>query len=145
MITHTKKLLASILTLLSLPLLAQGPAAIELQQPRTTPVEAAAASLPQTSAKLSGAAQLNPADVNAWLDGFMPYALARGDIAGSVVVVVKDGQIVTQRGFGYSDVAARKPVDPARTMFRPGSVSKLFAWTAVMQMVEQARSISMPT
>ena len=85
------------------------------------------------------AAALTAADVNAWLDGYMPYALKSGDIAGAVVVVVKDGQVLTQRGFGYSDVEKRLPVDPALTLFRPGSVSKLFTWTAVMQLVEQGK------
>jgi CubicO group peptidase (beta-lactamase class C family) len=78
-------------------------------------------------------------DVDAWLDGFMPYATARGDIAGAVVVVVKDGQVLTQRGYGFSDVEKRKPVSPETTLFRPGSVSKLFTWTAVMQLVEQGK------
>ena len=31
------------------------------------------------------------------------------------------------------------PVDPALTLFRPGSVSKLLTWTAVMQLVEQGK------
>ena len=79
------------------------------------------------------------ADVNAWLDGYMPYALKSGDIAGAVVVVVKDGQVLTERGYGYSDVEKRTPVDPALTLFRPGSVSKLLTWTAVMQLVEQGK------
>lgn len=78
-------------------------------------------------------------DVDSWLDGYMPYALNTGDIPGAVVVVVKDGQILTARGFGYADVEKRKPVDPERTLFRPGSVSKLVTWTAVMQMVEQGK------
>ena len=82
---------------------------------------------------------LTQADVDAWLDGYMPYALHNGDLAGAVVVVVKDGQIVTQRGFGYADIAKRRPVDPATTLFRPGSVSKLVTWTAVMQQVEQGK------
>ena len=69
----------------------------------------------------------------------MPYALHTGDIAGAVVVVVKDGQILTARGFGYSDVEKRTPVDPKLTLFRPGSVSKLLTWTAVMQLVEQGK------
>src|ERR1700761_9585742 len=85
------------------------------------------------------AAPLTAADVNAWLDGYMPYALKTGDIAGAVVVVVKDGEILTERGYGYADVAARKPVDPKLTLFRPGSVSKLVTWTAVMQQVEQGK------
>jgi CubicO group peptidase (beta-lactamase class C family) len=85
------------------------------------------------------AAQLTKADVDAWLDGFFPYALHQGDVAGAVVIVVKDGEVLTQRGFGYADVAARKPVDPQYTLFRPGSVSKLFTWTAVMQLVERGK------
>jgi CubicO group peptidase (beta-lactamase class C family) len=82
---------------------------------------------------------LNPQDVDAWLDGFMKHALATGDIAGAVVVVVKDGRVLTQRGFGVSDVATQAPVDPARTLFRVGSISKLFTWTAVMQQVEAGK------
>ena len=55
------------------------------------------------------------------------------------MAVVKDGQILTARGFGYADVDKRTPVDPDRTLFRPGSVSKLVTWTAVMQLVEQGK------
>ena len=62
-----------------------------------------------------------------------------GDVAGAVVVVVKDGQTLLQKGYGYADVAAHKPVDPETTMFRTGSVSKLTTWTAVMQLVEQGK------
>ena len=83
------------------------------------------------------APELTQADADAWLDGFMPYTLQSNDIAGAAVVIVKDGQVLTQRGFGYADIAARKRVDPATTMFRAGSISKLFTWTAVMQLVEQ--------
>src|SRR6202789_3554175 len=82
---------------------------------------------------------LTQSDADAWLDGFMPYTLESNDVGGAVVVIVKDGQVLTQRGFGYADVAARKRVDPAATMFRAGSISKLFTWTAVMQLVEQRK------
>jgi CubicO group peptidase (beta-lactamase class C family) len=78
-------------------------------------------------------------DVNSWLDGFLPYALARGDIPGAVVVVVKDGQVLTERGYGYANVAKKIKVDPKTTLFRPGSISKLFTWTALMQQVEQGK------
>ena len=78
-------------------------------------------------------------EVDSWLDGYLPFALERGDIAGAVVVIVKDGAILTQRGFGYSDAELHRPVDPETTLFRPGSLSKLFIWTAVMQLVEQGR------
>jgi CubicO group peptidase (beta-lactamase class C family) len=96
-------------------------------------------SAPAPATSAGPAAPLTAADVNAWLDGYMPYALKTGDIAGAVVVVVKDGQVLTERGYGYADVAKRLPVDPALTLFRPGSVSKLLTWTAVMQLVEQGK------
>lgn len=82
---------------------------------------------------------LTGADVGAWLDGFLPYAIRQGGIPGAVVVVVKDGEVLVSRGYGHADVEARTPVDPATTLFRPGSVSKLFTWTAVMQLVEQGK------
>jgi CubicO group peptidase (beta-lactamase class C family) len=82
---------------------------------------------------------LDAADLEVWLDGMLPYALETGDIAGAVVVVVKDGQVLFEKGYGYADVAAKKPVDPKKTLFRPGSISKLFTWTAVMQQVEQGK------
>ena len=78
-------------------------------------------------------------DVEAWLDGYVPWAIARDDIAGAAVVVVKDGEVLFQKGYGFADVARRIPVDAERTLFRTGSVGKLFTWTAVMQQVEAGR------
>ena len=100
------------------------------------PLAGYAGSEPGTSA---GAPELTATDVDTWLDGMMPYALQTGDIAGAVVVVVKDGRVLTQRGFGYSDMKTLQPVDPERTLFRPGSTSKLFTWTAVMQQVQAGK------
>ncbi|MEG3144269.1 serine hydrolase domain-containing protein [Sphingomonas sp. RT2P30] len=107
--------------------------------PPAKPVAATAAATTAPPATPAAQPVLNKSDVDAWLDGFMPYALRAGDVAGAVVVVVKDGQVVTKRGFGYADIAAHKPVDPDSTLFRPGSVSKLVTWTAVMQLVEQGK------
>jgi len=128
----------------SLTVLAAGLLGIAMGVPAFTQAPPPLTPIPQTqappapSANASGAV-LTKADADAWLDGFMPYALARGDVAGAVIVIVKDGQVVTQRGFGYADVAKRKPVDPATTLFRPGSTSKLYTWTAVMQLVEAGK------
>jgi CubicO group peptidase (beta-lactamase class C family) len=52
---------------------------------------------------------------------------------------VKDGQVLFQKGYGYADVEEKKPVLPDQTLFRPGSISKLFTATAVMQLVEQGK------
>lgn len=82
---------------------------------------------------------LDKPDLEAWLDGFVPFALKNGDMAGMVIVVVKDGTVLLQKGYGYADVAAKRPMDPQTTLIRPGSTSKLFTWTAVMQLVEQGK------
>jgi CubicO group peptidase (beta-lactamase class C family) len=91
------------------------------------------------TAALADTPQLTAQDAGTWLDGFVPYALARGDVAGAVVVVVKDGQVLFEKGYGLADVEKHIPVDPKATLFRPGSTSKLFTWTAVMQLVEQGK------
>ena len=109
---------------------------VPLSPPATTESTAAPAN-PQSQA--GSAVPLTKADVDVWLDGYLPYALRTADIPGAVVTVVKDGQLLTARGFGYADREKRTPVDPDRTLFRPGSVSKLVTWTAVMQLVEQGK------
>ena len=103
-----------------------------------TPTATTASAVP-AAAPTASAPALTRADLEAWLDGFVPNALASSDVAGAVVVVVKDSQILLAKGFGYADVATKKPVDPKTTLFRPGSVSKLFTWTAVMQLVEAGK------
>ena len=114
---------------------AQGPV------PTAPPAPQAETASPQagTPAQAATPPALTRTDVEAWLDGFMPFTLRTADIPGAVVVVVKDGAILVQKGYGFSDVEKRTPVDPEQTLFRPGSVSKLFTWTAVMQQVEQGK------
>lgn len=65
--------------------------------------------------------------------------MSNDQLAGAVIAVVRDGALIFSKGYGYEDVARRVPVDPAQTLFRAGSVSKLFTWTAVMQLVEQGK------
>jgi CubicO group peptidase (beta-lactamase class C family) len=77
-------------------------------------------------------------DLSAFTDGIVPMQLKRENIAGGVVIVVKDGKVLFEKGYGYADVDKKTPVTP-QTLFRPGSVSKLFTWTAVMQLVEQGK------
>ena len=108
------------------------------QETAAPPVAKVSGASPAASTPAAAPA-LTKADVDLWLDGYMPYALRVGDIPGAVVTVVKDGQILTTRGFGYADRDKRTPVDPYKTLFRPGSISKLFTWTAVMQQVEAGK------
>jgi CubicO group peptidase (beta-lactamase class C family) len=93
----------------------------------------------EASSNPAAAHPLERTDLEPWLDGLMPYAIERGDVAGAVVAVVKNGEVIFAKGYGFADVKKQKPVDAERTMFRPGSISKLFTWTAVMQLVEQGK------
>src|SRR5690348_12272681 len=82
---------------------------------------------------------LTAEDLHAFLDGMIPYTLHRGDIAGATVAVVKDGKLLFAQGYGYADLKTHAPVIADQTLFRPGSISKLFTATAVMQLVEQGK------
>lgn len=110
------------------------------QSPQATPIPAS----PQQPAVSESRTpepphEMTAADVHAFLDGFVPMQLERENIAGAVVLVVKDGAILFAKGYGYSDVEKKTPVTVDATLFRPGSISKLFTWTAVMQLVEQGK------
>lgn len=90
-------------------------------------------------------AQMEPASLDdraaleAWTDGTVNALLEANHTAGGVVAIVRNGEVVLAKGYGYADVAERVPVDPGKTLFRIASVSKLFVWTSVMQMIEQGR------
>jgi CubicO group peptidase (beta-lactamase class C family) len=90
-----------------------------------------------------GGHDLTRADVDAWLDGTVGSALQTTGIPGAAVSVVADGQVLTTRGYGLADTGTEgspaRPVDPDRTLFRVGSVSKVVSATAVMQLVEEGR------
>jgi CubicO group peptidase (beta-lactamase class C family) len=76
-------------------------------------------------------------DLHTFFDGMVPYALHRADIAGATFAVVKDGKLLFAQGYGYADLKTKAPVIADKTEFRPGSISKLFTWTSVMQLVQE--------
>ncbi len=82
---------------------------------------------------------LEKADLEAFFDGIVPLQLERSDAAGATVLVRKDGKELLKKGYGFSDIAKKKPVDPDSTIFRLASISKLFTWVSVMQLVEQGK------
>ena len=118
------------LIVLAVRLEAQGPKPV-VRQPEAKPEKVAAQ--PSTTHEMTAD------DVTAFLDGIMPQQLSREDIAGAVISIVKDGKVLFAKGYGYSDVEKKTPVSADNTLFRPGSISKLFTWTAAMQLVEQGK------
>jgi CubicO group peptidase (beta-lactamase class C family) len=79
------------------------------------------------------------AEMESFMDGLLKQEMDENHIAGAAVAVVKDGKLFFAKGYGYSDIENKIPVDPEQTMFRIGSVGKVFTWTAVMQLVEQGK------
>src|SRR5438067_3763946 len=116
---------------------AQGPAPSPLISAPTPAPANVPAIVPQPSP--ASAPELTKSDFETFLDALIPSQLQNRNVAGAVVSVVKDGKVLFQKGYGYADVEAERPVLPDQTLFRPGSISKLFTATAVMQLVEQGK------
>src|SRR5438067_6616977 len=114
---------------------AQGPAPSPLISLPSPPP----AKIPEIAPQPSPAPALTKQDFESFLDALIPSQLQNRNIAGAVVSFVKDGQVLFAKGYGYADVEAKKPVTADQTLFRPGSISKLFTATAVMQLVEQGK------
>ncbi len=113
---------------------AQAPAEQPLQP---TSNATAAPALPETPPP--GGHELTAEDLETFFDGLVPYQIEVNDVAGATISVVKDGKLLFAKGYGYADVAKKTPVSAETTLFRIGSISKLFTWTAVMQLVEQGK------
>lgn len=81
----------------------------------------------------------DPVLLENFFDGMINDHLKSKHIAGAVVAVVKDGNTVFTKGYGYADYENKLGVSPDSTLFRIGSISKTFTWIAVMQLVSQGK------
>lgn len=93
-----------------------------------------ATSLPPAQTSLN-----NPQELEVFVDHFFAEQMPRLHIPGAVFTLVKDGKIYFSKGYGYANLKRHTPVDPDRTLFRLGSVSKLLTATAVMQLAEKGK------
>jgi CubicO group peptidase (beta-lactamase class C family) len=125
---------------LGLLIAAAGPAqAPKADMPHTPAPPAQPADVKTPAATPTAAHPLETADITAFFDGILPLQLERSDIAGASVLVMQNGNVLLEKGYGFADVKARKPVDPSTTIFRLASISKLFTWVSVMQLEEQGK------
>lgn len=76
-------------------------------------------------------------DLEKSIDKFFASTMEKRRIPGAVFIMVKDGQILLAKGYGYADIGRQRPIVPEKTIFRAGSISKLFTATAVMQLHEK--------
>ncbi len=72
------------------------------------------------------------------LERFITHEMTDKDLPGLSIALIDDQQIVWAKGFGFADPVKKVPAT-AETVYRVGSVSKLFTDIAVMQLVEQGK------
>jgi len=89
-----------------------------------------------TPAALAADQGLTTGSVRALVDSVVQGQLDATGIPGATVAVVLGGETILAAGYGTANVEDGRPVD-ADTLFRIGSIGKLFTFTAVMQLVEQ--------
>lgn len=76
--------------------------------------------------------------LESYVDGLAAGQLRSEQVPGISLAIVKDGRVVLTKGYGFADIEKHTPAG-SDTLFRLGSISKLFTWTATMQLVEQGR------
>ena len=77
-------------------------------------------------------------DVAAALHAAVRYEVEAKELPAFSIALVAGDQVIWAEGFGFQDTARRRPAT-ARTVYRVGSISKLFTDMAVMQLVEQGQ------
>ncbi len=82
---------------------------------------------------------MDPVRLEKVIDQQVEQAMARNHVAGATVSVVYRGKLVLLKGYGYADLENKVKVDPRRTIFHIGSVTKLFTATSTMQLWEQGK------
>ena len=82
---------------------------------------------------------VQPDELAAFVDSLIPAEMAREGIPGAGFAFVQDGRVILMRGYGLADIEHGRRVVPDSTIWRVGSISKVFTATAVMQLVDRGR------
>ncbi len=77
--------------------------------------------------------------VEVFFDSAIETLMKTENSPSGVIAIAHQGKLLFAKGYGYQDIDQQIKVDPNQTLFRPGSVSKLATWVAVMQLVEQGK------
>ena len=78
-----------------------------------------------------------PEALATYVDGFVSTLQREHQLGAVTVAVVRDDALAFALGYGLADIESGRPVDPERTLFRIGSVSKTFTWTALKMLAER--------
>lgn len=78
------------------------------------------------------------AKVAEYVSALVRHEMKKRDVTGLSIALVDDQRVVWAEGFGYADKAGNVPASPD-TVYRAGSISKLFTATAAMQLAERRK------
>jgi len=81
----------------------------------------------------------DPKELEAFLDPIFAERMEKSHIPGAVISVVKDGKIIFTKGYGVADIEKKTPVVPDQTIFRIGSITKVFTALAVVQQSDRRK------
>ena len=84
-------------------------------------------------------ARIDLKELEAFLNPIFAEAMEKEHLPGAVFVLVKDGKVVLAKGYGYADVERKTSVVPEQTIFRIGSITKVFTALAVMQLADRRK------
>jgi CubicO group peptidase (beta-lactamase class C family) len=82
---------------------------------------------------------VDPRELASFVDTLITAQMAKEHIPGAVFLLVQNGKVVYQRGYGFANIERFKRVDPETTIWRIGSISKVFTATAVVQLADRGR------
>ena len=74
-----------------------------------------------------------PSFINDSLDSYIQQGMKDWNIPGLAIAIVKDGKVVSMKGYGVRDLQTKEPVDE-NTLFMIASNSKLFTATSLAQL-----------
>src|SRR5215204_907068 len=84
------------------------------------------------------AAARSHADAVKLLDAFIARQVEQHKLPALSIALVESDHVVWAKGYGFEDAKKKVPAT-ARTVYRVGSISKLFTDLAIMQLAEQKK------
>ena len=103
------------------------------------PTSAALPGTPDDDGEAPSAGPVNPVELRAFINGVLAQQQQARPFGGCIVTVVRDGRLFLNQGHGMANLEARVPVHPERTLFRIGSISKVFVYLALQQQIAAGR------
>ena len=81
--------------------------------------------------------QIDRAALERLVDSVLAVRMGAEHVPGAAFVLVQDGKPVLAKGYGVVDLDTRRAVSPDSTIWRIGSITKVFTALAVLQLVDR--------